>query len=132
MISSRSAQLGVRSDHGLTLPGELTAALEKHTRGLEGRLDRVEWRRRIRCAGDGAHEQLLQRRRPSEQNFPLVGEVTEEGPLREPGTLGDLGHGGVLEPPLPVERHGGLLEPAAAVRFPSSHEPILVMGDDSG
>ena len=93
--------------------------------GLEGRGDRVDRRRGIRRAGDGAHEELLQRARAPEQDLALVGEVPEERSLGQPGPLGDLRHRGLLEPALAVELQGRLLEPAARVRLPSTHAPIV-------
>ncbi len=77
--------------------------------------------------GDGAHEQLLQRAGAPEQHLALVGEVAEERSLREPRPLGDLGHGGVLEAALAVERERGLLEPAARVWLPTRHVTILAV-----
>ena len=75
-------------------------------------------------------EQLLQVAPAREQHLALVGEVPEERSLREPGPLGDLRDRGLLEASLAVERERCLGEPAAAVRFPASHLPIVV--DDSG
>ena len=72
-------------------------------------------------------EQLLQRAGAREQNLALVGEVPEERSLGQPGPLGDLRHGGLLEPALAVERERRLLEPAACVRLPTTHAPDPIL-----
>jgi hypothetical protein len=111
------------------LPRVRVAFGEEVGRRLERCDHRLERRHRIGRAGDGGHQQLLQRARAREQDLALVGEVPEEGPLREPRTLGDLRHRGLLEPALGIELQRRLLQAATRVRLPPAHAPIL--DDDS-
>ncbi len=124
-------QLSVRSDDDLALPGVFATLLEQGGGGFEGGGDRVDRRGGIGRAGHRAHEELLQCARSPEQNLALVSEVPEERSLRQSCARGELRNGGVLEPALAEESEGCLLEPAAAVRPPTCHTPI-VLDDDSG
>ncbi|HEX4563362.1 MAG TPA: hypothetical protein VH115_02810 [Solirubrobacteraceae bacterium] len=63
----------------------------------------------------------------TEENVALVGEVPEERSLCEPGALGDLGDGRLLEAVLGVQLDRGLREPAARVGLPPGHDVIIVM-----
>ena len=82
-------------------------------------------RRRI---GDRVDEQLLQRAGAAEQHLALVGEVPEERPLGQPGALGDLSDGRLVEAALAVQLHRRLLEPPARVWLPAHHRPIIADG----
>ena len=135
-------QLGVGGDDGLA-PRANVAALLEHAprpasrRGGDGLAS--AWPT-SGARGDARRRAASwQARRAGEQHLALVGEVAEEGALGEPGPLGDLGDGGLLEAVLDVELQRRLREPAACVRLPSAHVAILVMtvadiacyGDDS-
>ena len=72
-------------------------------------------------AEHGVDHELQQQLRALEQHLALVREVPEERPLRDPGPLGDLRHGGPVVTALDVELHRGALEPAPCVRRPPSH-----------
>ena len=76
-----------------------------------------------------AHEQFLQRDRTAEQDLALVGEITEEGSLGEPGATRDLGDRGLFVPALHVQLEGRLRQPALRVWLPSAHALMVV--DDS-
>ena len=123
-------QLRVRRDDALALTRERSALLEQSARGLETAGNRVHRRCGIWRAGDGAHEEFLQRPRAREQNLAFVGEVPEERSLCESRPFGDLRHRGLFESALAVELQCRLLEPAARVWLPSTHGPMV--SDDSG
>ena len=122
-------QLGVRGDDGLALPRELAALLEQRAGGFERGGDGVDRRGGVGAPATALTESSCSVARAAEQHLALVGEVPEERALGQPGALGDLGDGGVLEPTLAVERERGLLEPAPAVRLPTRHAPILAADD---
>jgi hypothetical protein len=80
----------------------------------------------MRLIRNGFREQVLKITRAPEQHFTLVGEVPEEGPLSEPGTLGDVGDRGRFETTLAVELQCCLLQAAQRVRLPSTRDGILL------
>jgi hypothetical protein len=69
---------------------EVAAVLELGARRLEGSGDGVERARLFGGALDAVDDALLELLRPGEQHLALVGEVAEEGSLREAGARGDL------------------------------------------
>ena len=118
-------ELGVRGDDRPGAARESRGAPRAAPAGgLEAGGDRVDRRRGRRARRRRRPRRtLLQRARAAEQHLALVGEVAEERPLRQPGPLGDLRHGGLLEPALAVELQRRLREPAARVRLPATHAP---------
>ena len=105
----------------LTLPGVVAALLEQGAGGFQCRGDRLDRRRGLWRACDGADQELLQHACAREQHLALIGEVPEERPLGEPRPLGDLRHRGLLEPALDVELKRRLLQTATRVRLPPAH-----------
>ena len=126
LISSRSCSSALAAMMAWRCRGSSRRSWSSGAGGLEARGDRVDRRHGLGRVGDRAHEELLQRARAREQHLALVGEVPEERALGEPRPLGDLRHRGLLEPALAVELERRLLEPAARVRLPSSHAPIVL------
>ena len=112
-------QLDVRRDHGLAPAGVFPVAAD-HVGDRRERARRgVHRRRRLRRGGEGLGQVAGHGLGAGEQHLPLVAEVAEERACGEPGTLGDLGDGGLLVPALDVELHRRLPEPAPGVRLPS-------------
>lgn len=116
-------QFGVGGDHGVALAGQVPAELAEHGGGsVEALGHGVEGTVGRRRAGHPSHDPFLEEGRTTEEHFPLVGEVPEEGALGDPGSEGDLSGGGLVEPPLCVQSQSRFLQPPATVRLPSTHD----------
>jgi hypothetical protein len=109
------SKLRVRCNNDLALPGVVAALLEEGAGGREGRGYRVYRGRGIRSAGERVYEELLQRARAPKQHLTLVGEVPEEGSLRESRPLGDLRNCSLFESALDEELQRRLLQPPARI-----------------
>ena len=80
--------------------------------------------------GDQTDKASLQIVRAVEEDFALVSEISEERSLRQPGLPGDLLRSGLIEATLAEQSESSLHEPAGAVRFPTSHKPIVATESD--
>ena len=110
----------------MTQTSQILARLAEHRgRGVEAERHRVEWPGVGRRSGHAGEDPLAQDGRPPEEHLALVGEVPEEGALGQPGALGDLRGGGLVEAAFGEQCERGLLQTASAVRFPSTHASSL-------
>jgi len=119
------AQFLVRRHDGVAQPGGLRGLLDHGAHGLKRRAHRVQRPGGGRRARDGLHQQVKHRVGAVEQDLALIGEVPEERPLGQPGSGGDVGHRGLVEATFGEHLRRGLLQPAARIRLPPAHGPIL-------
>jgi len=64
-----------------------------------------------------------------EHDLPLLGEVPEERPGRQPGALGDLRDRRLCVPVLGEQGHGGFFEDEGGIGGPSGHDPMMTRSD---
>ena len=100
----------VGGDHGLALAGQVPASFAEHFGGaIETLGHRFEgagiWRR----PDHPGQDPLLEEVSSTEEHFPFIGEVTEEGAFGQSRSRRDLGGGGLVEPPLGEEGKGRFL-----------------------
>ena len=122
-------QLGIRIEDLLSARGDLTASLDEVGDGTKTSSDRLEGRDGGRGPFNRLGEALLKLLGAGEEHLALIREIAEERAPGQPGALGDLGHGDVLEPTFLEQFECGLLEPAMCTWLPPRHIAILV--DDS-
>ena len=118
-------QLGVGDDERLALTGEVAALLEERRGRGERAGDRVDGGGPGRRIRDPVHQEVPKNGGAGEEDLPLVGEVAEERPLRQPGPGRDVRHGGPAEAALTVELDRRLEQAAGGVRFPAGHAARL-------
>ena len=121
LMSSRSRSSGLAAMTACRRWANSRTRLQFGASAFERSGDRFDRRGAGRCLHDQADEAVLQLVRAVEEDFALIGEVPEEGPLSQPGLLGDLFGGGLVEATLAEEGEGRLHKPPGAVRLPTSH-----------
>lgn len=77
---------------------------------------------------DGSDEQPEEGVLAREQDFTLVSEVPEEGPLGDVGGTGDVSHRRGLEAPVEEQFQRRRLETLPRARLPSRHPSSVLMG----
>ena len=122
-------ELGVGGDDGGALLDQRARRL--HPPGDRGQAghDHLERCRFGRSGGHRRDEDLLRLVATVEQHLALVREVTEEGPLGQPGPLGDGRRRGLREPAFSEQSQCRLVQAAASFRLPSAH--LISMRYDS-
>jgi hypothetical protein len=99
-------------------PGEGVAVSEHVGHGVESGIHRGHGAGVGRSRLDPLHPALGQFVRAFEEDLPLVGEVTEEGPFGQPGGGRDLGHGRLVVAVLGEQGDGSGTQASLGVWFP--------------
>ena len=123
LVALALLELGVGGDDALASAGERAALSQERADDVEAGGDRVDRGGGLGRAGNALREPRLELIRAGEEDLALVGEMPEERALGQPGTVGDLGDGGLLKAALVLQLEGRLGQPALGVGLPSAHGP---------